>query len=387
MFRRAAINAALGSARSFYGNLSRWYKHKEKAEAKGKKFKERPPVPPRCWNKSVTLYAGMWKDRTDSSITVKVWTGSCWSWIRVRITGRSIPEGDALCSPQLVQRGGRWYLHTPVEKKITNPVKIEKQIKTITDTRICAIDLNINEHLAVCTIRDVEGSTLATLFIGGGKRVSGFRKKYLGRIARNRSQTGIIEAGREDNADLWKKIRNVDEQMAHLVSCRIVQFAQAHQASILVFEHLGNLKPCKGKYSRRSNSKRAFWMKGRIFNYSKYKAYNAGILTSRVSPKNTSCTCARCGTPVARYMEGQEPKGYTMGAPLVYCKACGMKGNSDRNASLKIGNKLFERFGIFQEKPPTLLGRLEREEQSSGVVTLQEPKDEAVGHSSTASPA
>jgi hypothetical protein len=86
-------------------------------------------------------------------------------------------------------------------------------------------------------------------------------------------------------------------------------------------------------------------------------------------------------------MEGQEPKGYTMGAPLVYCKACGMKGNSDRNASLKIGNKLFERFGIFQEKPPTLLGRLEREEQSSGVVTLQEPKDEAVGHSSTASPA
>ena len=52
MFRRAAINAALGSARSFYGNLSRWSKRKEKAEAKGKKFKERPPVPPRTWNKA-----------------------------------------------------------------------------------------------------------------------------------------------------------------------------------------------------------------------------------------------------------------------------------------------------------------------------------------------
>src|SRR5690348_8275328 len=130
MFRRAAINAALGSARSFYSHLARWNKAKTKAEAKGKKFKERPPVPPRSWNKSATLYAGMWKDRSCSSILIKVWTGSCWSWVRVRITGREMPEGFGLCSPQLVHRGGRWYLHTPVEKKIKSPLKIEKQIKT-----------------------------------------------------------------------------------------------------------------------------------------------------------------------------------------------------------------------------------------------------------------
>ncbi len=120
-------------------------------------------------------------------------------------------------------------------------------------------------------------------------------------------------------------------------------------------------------------------MKGRIFNYSKYKAYNADILTSRVSPKNTSCTCARCGSPVARYNEGQEPKGYQMGAPLVYCETCGMRGNSDRNASLKIGNRLFERFGIFFEEKPQTLPATERAEQSVGVVVLQEPNVQAVG--------
>src|SRR2546429_6599760 len=168
MFRRAAINAALGSARSFYANLARWRKRKEKAEVKGKKFHERPPVPPRTWNKSATLYAGMWKERTGSSILIKVWTGTCWSWIRVRLTGREIPEGFELCSPQLVHRGGRWYLHTPAEKKVKNHLKIEKQITTNSDTCICAVDLNINEQLAVCTIRDVEGSTLATKFIRGG---------------------------------------------------------------------------------------------------------------------------------------------------------------------------------------------------------------------------
>src|SRR5256885_10492542 len=37
MFRRAAINAALGSARSFFTSLSKWQRAKEKAEAKGKR--------------------------------------------------------------------------------------------------------------------------------------------------------------------------------------------------------------------------------------------------------------------------------------------------------------------------------------------------------------
>jgi putative transposase len=230
MFRRAAIHAALGSARSFYAHLEKWRKRKEKAEAKGKSFKERPPVPPRTWNKSATLYAGMWKDRTGSSICIKVWTGTCWSWIRVRVTGREIPEGFDLCSPQLVQRGGRWYLHTPVEKKITSPVKCDKQIKMNPDIKICAIDLNMDGALAVCTIRDAKGSTLATKFIGRGQRVNGFRKLQLGRIARNRSQTGIIEQSVQDNADLWAKIRNYDENLSHLISCRIVQFAQEHSA-------------------------------------------------------------------------------------------------------------------------------------------------------------
>ncbi len=379
MFRRAAISAALGSARSFYSHLARWQKHKAKAEAKGKKCKDRPPVPPRTWNKSATLYAGMHKERTNSSILIKVWTGSCWSWVRVHLTGRDIPEDFEACSPQLVHRSEHWYLHTPIEKKFKNPLTIKKQIETNPDIKVCAIDLNMDGALAVCTIRDVEGSVLATKFIGSGKRANGFRKLHLGRIARKRSQTGIIEQGVQDNADLWNKIRNYDNSLSHLVSARIVQFAQEHEASILVFEHLGNLKPEKGKYSKRGNSKRAFWMKGRIFKYAKYKAYNAGILTSRVSPRDTSRTCAKCGAPVARYNEGEKPEGYQMGAPLCKCTVCDRLDNADRNASLQIGNKFFARYGlIFQEKPPTLPA-MEREEQSSGVVTLQEPNVQAVG--------
>jgi hypothetical protein len=164
--------------------------------------------------------------------------------------------------------------------------------------------------------------------------------------------------------------------MAHLVSARIVQFAKEQEASILVFEHLGNLKPEKGTYSRRGNSKRAFWMKGRIFTYAKYKAYNEGILTSRINPRNTSRACARCHALVARYSEGQPAEGYTPGAPLVYCSACGMRGDADRNASFVIGQRLIARYQKqAQEKPPAPL-HAERDEQSSGVIICQDAKGE-----------
>jgi len=376
LFRRAAIHAALGSARSFYSLLRKWKKRKEKAEAKGKQFTERPPVPPRSWNKPATLYAGQWKERTRSSIVLKVWTGTCWSWIKVRITGRELPADVEMGSPSLIWRGNHWWLHTPIEKQFSSPPKIEKQVTANAETKICAVDLNMNEHVAVCTIQTVEGTILATRFIGGGREISGFRKKLLGWIARNRRKTGIIVEGEQDNVHLWGKINHVDEHIAHLVSARIVQFAREHEASILVFEHLGNLKPTRGKYSHRGNSKRAFWMKGRIFKYAKYKAYHEGILTSRVNPRNTSRECAGCHSLVARFEEGQPAEGYTYGAPLVFCSQCGMKGNADRNASLVIGQRLITRYQNSSQGKPQAPLLVERGEKSPGVAACQDAKSE-----------
>ena len=375
MFRRAAIHAALGSARSFHAHLKKWRTRRAKVMAKGKKFLERPPVPPRSWNKSATFYFGQWKERKGSSILLKVWTGSCWSWLKVRLTGRELPTKAEAGSPTLIQRGGQWWLHTPVEKQFKRPQKIETQVSTHADTRICAVDLNLTEQIAVCTVQTVEGTILATCFIGGGREISGFRKRQLGRIARNRRKTGMIAENEQDNADLWQKIQRRDDHYAHLVSKRIIQFAQAHQASILVFEHLDNLKPTRGKYSHRGNTKRAFWMKGCIFRYAKYKAWNEGIITSRVSPWNTSRACARCQSLVARYAQGQRAQGYTSGAPLVLCPGCSMRGNADRNASLNIGQRLVARYQkqAVQEKPPTPL-LAKREPKGSGVVVSQEVK-------------
>ncbi len=193
--------------------------------------------------------------------------------------------------------------------------------------------------------------------------------RQLGRIARNRSKTGIIAEGEQDNAALWAKIRALDEDSAHQVSHRIVQFAQEHQARVLVFEHLGHFKAQKGKYSRRGNEKRSYWLRGKIFKDSKYKAWNEGIVTCRVSPRNTSRECARCGGLVARYDAGKPAEGYTAGAPLVSCSQCHMHGNSDRNASMVIGRRLLARYQQtdLKEKPQAHLPRAERTTKVEGV--------------------
>ena len=126
--------------------------------------------------------------------------------------------------------------------------------------------------------------------------------KQLGRIARNRSQTGIIAENEQDNADLWRKIRNADEHIAHLVSARIVQFAAEQGAGVLVFEHLGTLKSDLGKYSRRGNSKRAFWMKGRIFTYANTRRGTRGsspVGSTRATHRENAIAVmpASCVTP------------------------------------------------------------------------------------------
>ena len=58
----------------------------------------------------------------------------------------------------------------------------------------------------------------------------------------------------------WQKLHNREIEFARSSARELVEFA-FHQCKVFVFEHLVNLKPCKGKYSRRSNQKRAYWLK------------------------------------------------------------------------------------------------------------------------------
>lgn len=78
-----------------------------------------------------------------------------------------------------MQRGRRWWLHTFVEKEVTNPGTVKEQVTSAPDVKVCSVKLSARDSLAVCTIQTREGTTLATRFIGGGSQLNGLRKSAL----------------------------------------------------------------------------------------------------------------------------------------------------------------------------------------------------------------
>ena len=371
MFRRAAINTAYGSVKSFFTTLRKYKEKKAKTEAKGKKHKQRPPVPPRDWSKNTVFYAGMIKDMDDEEVMLKLYTGKAWVWMKFKHSGRVFPEGWKICSPHAVIYKNRTELHFPVEKNV-KLTGIKKQLQQNPSLKICAVDLNMDGNHAVCSILSGDGTQGHVKFIHGNKSLHHRRKRLLGKIAVKRSQhNGILED--DDNIALWKKIHDIEDYEAQRVSKRIVEFAIENGASVIVFEHLKNLKPAKGKYSKRSNTKRAYWLKGKINDYTSYKALEHGILTSVVNPRNTSRDCFYCDEKVSRYKD--VPEGYTVGTPLFQCPN-GHRGNADVNASWNIGKKFFLKHLKPSKKLPGVaifqaaVQAIEQPEASNGPVAL-----------------
>ncbi len=364
MLRRSAISTARGAYQSFASNLERWQKEKLlfelKPSKKGKKrtYNKRPPVPPRVFNFNPSFYSGMSKDRAERAVMVKLWSGSAWQWIKLGLESNPC-IGWEYGSPVIVVKRGHLWLHTPIQRKIQKPEKLAEQVKQNRLERLCSVDLNLDGPAAVCVILSNDGTPVATKFIRRTKGLDDRRKCLLGTIATKRQQTGIIAENEQDNARRWRKIRDLDDNEAHRISRRIVGFAKANNASVIVFEHLSNLKPAKGKYSVKSNTKRAYWLKGKIIEATKYKAWHESVIVSRVSAKDTSRLCPGCHAEVSRYNAGEAPVGYQIGASLVLCPSCLVRGNADRSAAINIGHKFLNRYypGQFwptREKPQSI---------------------------------
>jgi putative transposase len=300
----------------------------------------------------------MRKGQTESEIMIKLYSGSSWQWVRLGLSGETSKDWEN-GSPIIVQRRGHFFLHTPVFKKIEKPEKLEKQVEQGNLQKVCSVDLNLDGPAGVCVILNNDGTPLATKFILRTAGLDDRRKRLLGTIATKRKQTGICAKDEQDNARLWQKIRDLDDNEAHRISRRIVDFAVEQKASVLVFEHLGNLVPTKGQYSKRSNTKRSYWLKGKIVQFCQYKAWHEGIITSRVAAKDTSRLCPCCKEKAARYSSRQAPIEYNPGTPLFLCPACFARGNADRAAAINVGHKFLDRYypGQFwptREKPRSI---------------------------------
>jgi IS605 OrfB family transposase len=174
-----------------------------------------------------------------------------------------------------------------------------------------------------------------------------------------KSKTNSPQTNSGANANIWRKLKNREKNEAERVSRRIVDFAQSHGASILVFEHLTNLKPKKGKYSRRSNQKRAYWLKSKIYQRAKDKALNdSGIYTVRVSPRGTSREFAYTGEPILRGCQTGNQLVFTLkGMGCLILTEDGLIGHCDLNSARNIGLRYIAKH---YEKPTLVTERFDK---------------------------
>ncbi|MDF5728807.1 MAG: hypothetical protein PUP92_12465, partial [Rhizonema sp. PD38] len=156
--------------------------------------------------------------------------------------------------------------------------------------RVLGVDMDLDRHIAICSVLFVNAKgevfEVARHFINQTSHTKR-RKRRLGRIAKKMRQTRIIEKG--FGSTMWQKIHNSEVDAGRAKARQIVEFAKTWGCSVISKEHLGNLKPIRGKYSRRSNQKRAYWLKSKVYQQVSRIAYqDYGILATRVSARNTS---------------------------------------------------------------------------------------------------
>ncbi len=321
-FRRSFINTALGIANSWYSNYKRWLN--------GCKKKKPPAL--RVENKQWPVYfKGVYKNFTNGTVMLKLYTGHSWVWRKVRIaTTQGIPNGCRELSLKLLIKNGRVYIHRTIERK-------RRKLGQIHD-RVVSVDLNI-DRAAVMAVIGRDGRVHKTKFIDIRKD-NRRRKFYLETITMKQSITKSISEGQTFCKELWDKVRHFNDNLSHQLSRKVVDFAQDNNCSVIVFEHLWKLRPEKGSKSRYLNSKLMYWLKGDIYKKTAYKANWGGIWTTRVNPKNTSKLCSR-HHDIFNY---HETEGTTRPIQSRFkCKVCGYELDADLNACINIARKYFSR--------------------------------------------
>jgi len=237
------------------------------------------------------------------------------------------------CDSKIVKKNNEWFAH----------ITIEKNIEMITEYKdILGIDLGIRRPASVVQLSD--GMTRYY-----GKEIRQIRGHYFylrKKLGQKKANRTIKKIGKTER-------RKVNDQL-HKISRKIVNRAKETNSAIV----LGNLKDIQKNGKKKKNNKN---YKGRAFNrrlnsmpfaklsnYIEYKANLEGIRVIKVSERNTSKTCSRCG------QIGKRNKG------LFKCK-CGYDDNADRNGAINIARRGLGEMsssGAFVIMPKTVGGKL-----------------------------
>ena len=324
--RRSVINTSTGMCKSYLSNQKNWESHQ----------KGNPPKRPSPRNLP-TFYKGTYQlellDIKNQFVRLKVFDGFEWVWKNYPVKmGRKQLESFndpnwSIQSPTLVpkrtKRGLEWYLHIPLAKKVdVNPIKEQK--KENPNLTTLAVDLGLR-HLAVVTVR--QGGKIRKVKFFRGEKVEAHRLQHLIKVFKKQQKSGKPVRGERSNQQLWRHLRETNTDVAHHITREIVSIALRYHVKVIVIEYLRRFRPLRGeKKSRKLNRKLTYWLKGKIEEQLRYKAFAEGILVKSVNPAFTSKVCNICGGVGERFSHNS----------LFRCPFCGYSANADFNASVNL---------------------------------------------------
>jgi len=154
------------------------------------------------------------------------------------------------------------------------------------------------------------------------------------KLANIRNHRSKIQAvGTRSSKRLLKRMSkheaSVTEHAVHVASKRLVFWANFIGARKIVFEDLSNIRKSSLSKGKQLRSKVNCWPYGMFTYFVTYKAAAFGIATEKVSPKNTSRMCHKCG-----HIDKSNRNGFTF-----KCLSCGYTADSDWNASKNIAGR------------------------------------------------
>ena len=261
-FRRSAINATVGGVKSI------------RSRSEGKSLKTE-------FQNSVVFYQRMYRDFTDRKITLNVWNGREWVWMKCRLHGAELPdpesEGVKWMSPAAVPGKEHDFLHVPVREPVGDARKLKQRMAD--GERICAVQFMNADCFAVCCVLEADGSQTAVRYIRGGEQYVHRCREILGYIEKSRESGGSRGQAKADQK-YWLKLKHQREYWAHKVSREILDFCLECGAKVLTWEEY------EPEYSRRVLKRSGNWsvlhLSSRVKEYLFYKAWADGILIAPV---------------------------------------------------------------------------------------------------------
>ncbi|MGL5061386.1 MAG: IS200/IS605 family accessory protein TnpB-related protein [Microcoleus sp.] len=341
--RRAAIMFAVGQVSSYMTRYWDWQSGQSRNRRDAK-----PPILNSDAGCYPTLYKGQcFKLQGFEQVEIKVFTGTDWIWITMPISSvceRHLVSTNQMKSPSLIVNDKSCHLSVPFE---CHPEKVKGS------GLVVAVDLGINTTATVSVVSQ-DGTVIHREFIHPGRDIDR-RDKRLKSVSMRAKKTmgrgGKLGQGFCKNT--YRKCRNINQQIGHIVSKQITQIAQHYSVDAVVFENLKGWKPKGGK--KRSNLKQKFhgWLKSLIVELTQRKWAELGGKTITIIAAYTSKLAYDGSGQVKR-----DKKNYALAT-----FSSGKKYNCDLNGSYNIAARGWQKLDSrkdYEKRPSKSSGRLPR---------------------------